>query len=332
MNPARIFITPEAKPFPMTARVLAAFPEAERINVPDPTKLPLPTEMKRRFVYAKRSLLLDVHRGPLVRTIGRPYGESKPEAYLYSSVGCRCDCQYCFLQEWAAHPTPTLFVNNEDLLDQIGRAVAEHNGQLYLHAGEVAEPLWLDRVTGLSKTLVEACRAFPGLTCEVRTKDDELGSLLDMGSAPSNLILSWTLSPEPIRRRYEPGTATTEARIFAMQKAARAGYAIALRLDPAICEGNFEAAYSELLQSVAEALPEPPVSINAGSMRISVQGLAIARRRFPRSLLFAGELVRSQDGRYRYARPLRKRAYDAIAETAKRLWNLDVQLCMEVTS
>lgn len=328
MNIRRIFLAPGAADHALAQTVLDAFPQAQRIAVKDPARLPLARDLRRRFVQAKRSILLAVHAGPLLRPLKRPYGEDAPEYYLYAEAGCPFDCQYCFLQGWLSSPVPTIYVNREGLAEQIGKATEFEGGRLYLHAGEMADSLVFDNVTGLSDVLRDACQAHPGLTCDLRTKSDRIQRLLE-GRPPDNLICSWTLCFDRALRSYDLLAPDLEARLAAMARVARAGYRVALRLDPIICEGDFEDHYRRLLQRVADVLPVPPTTLSVGSLRLTAPVLRCARTRFVRSRLFAGELVVGTDGKWRYVKPLRRRAYRVVSEQARRLWGLEPVLCME---
>lgn len=329
MNPKQLFIDRAALDHQMANRFLDFFPEVRPSLIDEGDLLALPGDTRRRFVAAKRSVFLTVQKGLLLRPLSRPYGQGKPEYYLYTETGCPFDCQYCFLQTWLTEPVPTIFVNRGQLYDQIKEAVTANNGSLYIHAGEMADALYWDPLTLQSETLVRACRDFPGLTCELRTKSDTVDRLLSVSEPPENLLLSWTLCPEDDILMFEPGTARLDERLSAMAAAAKAGFSVALRFDPVICHGNFEEKYSSLLRRVSKSLPGRPVEISTGSLRMTGKCLALARKRFPRSRLFAGELVPCFDGKWRYARPIRKKVYDVIGRACRDLWDLPIQLCME---
>lgn len=328
MIPDRIFIGPGAEKHALAQKILSAFKEVERIKIKNPQNLPIPNDKKRGFVFAKRSLLLCIHKGPLIRKLTRPYGLEKPEYYLYHATGCPFDCQYCFLQDWLGSPVPTIHVNDEDLLEQIANQVVQEGENIYLHAGEMADSLVWDIQTEHSKILAKACSRWPKLTCELRTKSDTVKKLLTT-APPKNMVVSWTLSPKTAIVKYEPRTPAYQNRIDAMVKVAKAGFNIGLRLDPLICEGDFVEDYENLLRGLAKDLPVIPESISAGSLRMTKQCLNLAKSRFPKSRLFAGELLPGLDQKIRYSRPLRKKAYKIIGDTAKELWGLDLSYCME---
>ena len=329
MNIRRVYITESAVKHRLVDEFRAALPDAQFQQVADADEVPLPDEPCRRFVFAKRSLLLDVHPGLLLRPLTRPYGEDRPEYYLYAETGCLFDCQYCFLQEWLSTPLPTVFVNREHLADQVEEVLAQHDSRLYLHAGEVADALALDPITGLSETLIALANAHPGLRCELRTKSDAIERLLKSNAVPQNLVVSWSLSPAESIRRFEPRTASLARRLAAIEAVSARGYAVALRLDPIVSLTSDPMPLVAMLHDVAAVMRRPPVSITVGSMRMTAPCLRIARMRFPESSLFAGELVRSIDGKYRFSGPLRRTAFRAVAETALQLWGIEVDYCME---
>jgi len=328
MIPERIYINQGAADFPLGKKFLKTFSKAKIITMAQGEAAPSFTSSRKDFIKGKKSLFLTEQKGALVRKLTRPYGHHLPEYYLYHAVGCPYDCQYCFLQQWLQKPLPTIFVNRENFFEQIEAVLKMRDGGIYLHAGEMADALIWDRVSSFSETLARCCHRFPEMFCELRTKSAEVEKLLTI-SPVKNMIISWSLSPAEAISRFEPKTPSLEKRLEAIRRVAQAGFQVALRFDPVICVEDFEKDYSFLIKKIAQALPGIPQSISAGSLRMSTPCLTFAKKRFPKSRLFAGELVFCSDRKWRYCRPLRKKAYKIISSMAKDVWNMDVSLCME---
>ena len=81
--------------------------------------------------------------------------------YQVLNIGMNCpmDCVYCILQAYLNNPYLSFFVNREDLLAELTEAFAPDPNQFWrIGTGEFTDSLALDRVTGLSRVLVEFMR------------------------------------------------------------------------------------------------------------------------------------------------------------------------------
>jgi spore photoproduct lyase len=265
----------------------------------------------QRFTEAKRCLAIAVKRGALVKEFRR-HGVLKQdkEYYLVHAANCPFDCSYCYLQSYFSNAVPTLFVDTDSLLDQVGSVVGETpEKEILFHAGETADALALEHI---SEFAVEAVAFFSKLEraiLELRTKSDLIEPLLPL-QHNGRTAVSWTLTPEDISGKYERGTASISERLQAALRCQGVGYRIGLRFDPMIHYAGWRAGYKELIDSVANILsPEKIDSIVLGTFRCPPSLVDIMRERFGRNELVLGELVPGPDGKVRYFRHLRQEMY-----------------------
>ena len=325
-TPRQIYIQPDASRFDI----------AHRINALSGAQI-LPTDESARISPSqqKRHLRLSVKKGGHVKVFNEDLGCGE-EWYVAPVAGCPFDCEYCYLQEYLGNAVPTIFVNADDMLAELrGKLDTHGDGRLRVHAGHLSDALALDHLTGASAELVELFREFPNATLELRTKTDNVGPLLDAcrDNPPENIVVSWTMSPQAMIRRYEHGTASLTKRIRAARLYREAGLAVGMRLDPVVMFPGWRHAYSDMIEKICESLsPAAIESWALGCFRYRPELAEVIRRRFPASDLLDGGFVRCADGKRRYFRPLRLDAYLHIGSAIRRAHpDARIRLCMETT-
>lgn len=345
----RIFVEDGARNYPLASAILQKLPEVERQTIANFQEL-----ANLEFKEGKRSLALMVKKGRAVKDFppaGRPLRaprmgqETGPgqksarpclpagrkELYVFAAQGCPYDCHYCYLQAYSQNPAPIIFVNTSDILKAVEEAIWKFRHQRpYFHAGELADALVFDPLTDFSKSLIDLFNHYPEATLELRTKSTRIANLL---STPhkQNIISSWTFSPQEVVRLYEAGTPSLKLRINAARRCQEAGYLIGLRFDPIIRICGWQKAYEEMMEAITSELDlERIESAVLGCFRYTRALERIIRLRFPKDLLLLDEFVLTEDGKFRYFKPLRVQMYRyIIGLLRKRAPKLPISLCME---
>jgi len=327
--PERVFVQRGLEESQAARRAFDAAPGAPVETFDDLTGLPgrmeeVPAaEAKRRLVVARR-------RGGFVKSFPSGRGISSPGwQYFIPAIGCPADCRYCFLQWYHPAGAPVVFAEREAMLAEIAET-ARRLGGGYFYGGELCDNLMLEEFCEVVSELARLFETLPEATLELRTKSDRVAPLLE-AQLPANVVVSWTFSPAGIVERFEPGTATLEGRMEAARRLQRAGVRVGLRLDPLLLVEGWERMYAGLVEQLARRLDAQMVeSVHLGCFRFSPELKSAARRRFGAAAPFDAEFVRCRDGKYRYPRPLRLRAYRHLAALFRE-WDagMDVRLCME---
>jgi spore photoproduct lyase len=147
---------------------------------------------------------------------------------------------------------------------------------------------------------------------EFKTKSAQIDTLRRIAPAP-NLVVAWSLNPPEIVRRHERGTASLEERLVAARRLQDAGYKLAFHFDPVIRFPGWPRAYTNLVEQLFSAVdPARIVWISLGSLRFPPSLGRIMEQRLPGTPLLREEMVRGQDGKLRYLRPLRTRLYRTV--------------------
>ncbi len=286
------------------------------------------------FAAGKRRLILMRRRSPFLMACPAGSGEFACCGYLVLTLASNCpmDCAYCFLQEYVAdNPGFQIYANYAGAFDEL-EALARKapNRHFRVGTGELADSLAFDRLTAISRDLVDFFARQNNLVLELKTKTDEIENLLT-ADPRGQVIVSWTLSPPAVFASSEHRTAPPAARIEAARRVADAGYGVAFHLDPVIAYPAAERDYLELLDCLFAAVDPARIAfISIGGLRLSPGLRAAARRRFPADPMLTGEEVLAADGRYRTFTPLRARLFRLLSERIrKQAPGLAVYLCME---
>ena len=261
------------------------------------------------FGAGKRRMAVMHRRAPFLMACPAGSSEFACCGYLVLVLASNCpmDCSYCFLQEYLAdNPGFQVYANYADAFDELERARRRTPGRsLRVGTGELADSLAFDRMTGISRELVEFCASREGLLLELKTKTDEIDDLLTVDSRGRTLV-SWTLSPPHVFASSEKHTASPAARLAAARRVLEAGYKVGFHLDPVIAYPEAERDYLALLDDLFDTISPTRIAfISLGGLRMTPALRSAARRRHPHDPLLCGEEVLAPDGRYRTFTPLR---------------------------
>lgn len=308
----RVLVEERALGYEMTRRICARLPgvpvevisgrEALRRRDADPARF---------FREAKTTLFLAKQRGPF----WRPCPGTRDYiccGYQVLQVGLNCplDCTYCVLQGYVNSPGLTVFVNVEDLLEELGgRLDAAPEAVWRLGTGEFGDSLALDELTGLNERLIPFFAGRPRALLEIKTKWHGVRPLLDLGPNPQ-VVFSWSLNPPEVIRREELFTAPLEERLEAARQAAASGFRLGFHFDPLIYFPGWEEAYERTVAALGEAVPAAAIAwISLGGLRFMPPLRELILERHPQSRIAAQEMVRAPDGKFRYFKELRIEMY-----------------------
>ncbi len=281
----------------------------------------------------KRHLLLGRNRGKFFK----PCPGTKEYIccdYQVLNIGMNCpmDCVYCILQAYLNNPYLSFFVNIEDLLSELTEAFLYKPNQFWrIGTGEFTDSLALDRLTGLSKILVEFMRDKDSVVLELKTKTAVIANLegLDHGG---RTIIAWSLNSPAIVKGEELRTASLEQRLAAAASCASWGYRLAFHFDPIIYHPGWEQGYADTIDLLFKRVPKEKIAwISMGCLRYLPALKKIAIQRFPNSRFFQEEFIEGLDGKARYFRTQRVEMYKHLYNMLYRKADPGtcIYLCME---
>lgn len=254
--------------------------------------------------------------------------------YQVLNIGMNCpmDCVYCILQAYLNNPWISFFVNIEDMFAELEAALSAEPGRLFrIGTGEFTDSLALDRLTGLSRHLVDYMSRQRNAYLELKTKSAVVDNLRDLAHG-GRTIVAWSVNAPAVMHREEIRTAGLEERLEAASRCVEWGYRIAFHFDPIIWHQGWREGYRHTIERIFAAVPkERIVWISLGALRFLPHLKQTATGRFPHSRFFYEEFVEGLDGKSRYFRTQRLEMYRfMVRELEKhRAEGTCVYLCME---
>jgi DNA repair photolyase len=234
------------------------------------------------------------------------------QEYQYFSLdlaeGCPFDCVYCYLQSYLNHGALVLFVNVEDLKIELQQY---KQGNLWISTGLLTDSLISEKYF---RVLPEICNLIPkGSVLELRSKSVDIQVLNVPEITRDNIVVSWSLSPEPIDSHYEYRTARLNERLDAARNAIALGYRIGFHFDPVFHFSNWKQSYENLFEAIQSFPLDRIAFLSLGLFRYMPELGTVIRKRFPHHSLLTGEFFVDIDGKYHYFREIRKEMYKAFS-------------------
>ncbi len=319
--------------------IRAAYPEAEviedfgtphnRVNLGRSDPLALHEE-------GKRTLVLAEHNSAVRHSTEE--GNSCPNYWHFSPYGfCPYGCAYCYLagtQGVRFSPTVKVFLNLAEILAEVDRAARRLGKPTAFYLGKLQDGLALDPLTGYSRQIIPFFAAHPTARLTMLTKSADVGNLLDLDHQ-GHAILSWTVNPRTVIETFEKNTPPVEARMAAMEAAARAGYPVRAVVMPIIPISGWEAIYREFLTDLLSRVRLRRITL--GSICSYPQAVRLMEQKLGRENPISVQLDRRQsrmsDGRARFPQKLREKAYRRLVRTIREVnAEVEIGLCLEEPS
>lgn len=288
---------------------------------------------KKPYLQKRDSLNLFLARkeGQLLKLAPDAYGKAgEPHYYFIHAYNCIYECQYCYLQGYFNTPDIVLFINHEEIIAEMENVLKLYPGKkVWFHAGEFSDSLALTHLTGELELYHEFCQKYPDAIIELRTKSVNTRELEKLIPLP-NLIVSFSLSPEEIAKKVDLKTPAAKNRIQALKKLSDLGWIVAAHFDPIIYDDKFRENYLALLSDLGP-YNEKLAYLSLGVVRFTKDVYRETERNYPDSLIHAGPMVKSFDGKVRYHRPMRMWILNSVKDLAiKSGAKLErIYLCME---
>lgn len=281
---SHIYIEKEALQYELTERIVSLYPGAHRISIDhykDVFNRPHQDCMAQKKAPA---LILAVKHGELIYPGARVCQNFDNHYFYYTSsiMNCPFDCKYCYLKGMYPSSYIVVFVNIDDIFAATEKLLQEH--PVYLCVSYDTDILAMEHITGFASKWCDFASKHSGLTIEIRTKSAYDCSALSE-YASENIIMAWTLSPDPVIKSYELHTPALSARIAAIQKARENNFTVRLCFDPMIYIKGWEDIYRDFYKEVFAHIDACQIhDISFGLFRISSSYIKTMRSRHPDSV------------------------------------------------
>ena len=105
------------------------------------------------------------------------------------------NCSYCYLQSYINSPLSQIYTNIDTALNELEEIVQRNPKSAFrVGTGETIDSLSLDDLTCYSAVLVEWFSKHPHLTCEFKTKSDNIKNFIDLKHA-GTVVVSFSVNP-----------------------------------------------------------------------------------------------------------------------------------------
>jgi spore photoproduct lyase len=286
------------------------------------------------YIKGKKSLHIKEKRGNSISLCA-----SLSEKYICCNVhvlntvsNCPFNCTYCFLQNYLTNKTVSIIGNIDTVLDEVTEKINKEPKRFFrIGTWELGDSLALEQYTGQAKTLIKGFAKFNNALLDLRTKSDNVDSILGL-EHKGKTVVSWSLNPQVVIAHEEKDTASLSKRLIAMKKVTAAGYLTSIHFDPIILYKGWETGYISLIKQIFDTISADKVAwISIGSLRFNPEMKKIMEQNFPESKITAEEMVLGNDGKMRYVKPVRLEMYKLIYDAIRKYGGNDilVHLCME---
>lgn len=265
--------------------------------------------MKKPYLQKRETLhlYLGEKKGQLVKAAPNAYGLSgEPHYYFVHAYNCIYECDYCYLQGYFHSPDIVLFLNHEDIGNEITKISTQHSDtRPWFHAGEYSDSLALTHITGEIPFYFNLFKNLPHAYLELRTKSINIKEILKQSPLP-NVITSFSLSPEKRAKENDLKTPGTNARLDAISKLHAKNFPIGIHFDPIIYDQNLLVEYEKLIEDLNKSIPLSEIQyISLGVVRFTKEVYHQVQKNYPESNLLNQEFIKSFDNKIRYPKPMR---------------------------
>lgn len=240
-------------------------------------------------------------------------------------------CRYCILQAYFDHRCQVVFENFEDLEREIRQKMQSRTDVIRFGTGEFGDSLFLENRLGLSQKIAALLEPYPNTLVEFKTKSTAIDQLERIGN-PHKVVIGFSLNTPRMIRELEEGTASLRERLETARKCEEMGFWIAFHFDPMVWYKEWESEYRNVIKSLFTTIRDPRkiAWCSMGGFRTMPALKELLLKHRQHLPLFSGEMIRGEDGKLRYFRPVRTAFYRAMYEEIRNYYpDLTLYLCME---
>ena len=281
------------------------------------------------------NLYLGSKKGKIVKEAPPAYGkQGYPHYYFVHAYNCIYECEYCYLQGYFNSPDIVLYLNYEEITEEIHKTIKRHSEDqvIWFHAGEFSDSLALSHLTEEVDFYYKLFENLPNARLEFRTKSANIRKLMNV-TPLDNVVVSYSLSPKKVSLEVDRKTPPLLTRLKAIKKLQDYGHKIGIHLDPIIYSETLESDYEELFHEMNKL----EIDVNAleyisiGVVRFSKDVFRQFKNNYPDSPILKQEFITGEDQKMRMLKPLRLEILDRVKNIALNFIDCQekIYLCME---
>lgn len=321
-----VYIEKDVWEMPRTKAILARYPKANQIVIDHYGEIFNAHKQDFRLQKRNPALILAAKQNKRVLETPAQYETGGGAHYYFSHMlNCVYDCRYCFLQGMLRSANYLLFVNYEDFVEDIQVLADKHQNDdkpTWFFSGYDCDSLAYEPVSQFAHFFLEQCASLPNAVLELRTKSTQIRSLLQV-PARENVVVAYSLAPEPVAKSIEHGAPSLSKRLDALQKLQQHGWRIGLRFDPIIWYDNYLRDYELMINQVFEHLDADKIdSVTLGGFRLPKPFYKNMKKLYPEHWMFYAGL-NEQEGQVQYSQQIESVAIGSIGDYCRRFMSSD---------
>lgn len=282
---SHIYVEDNALNYPNTEKILSHFKSSKIININHYKDLFCRNHQNFHEEKNSPSLILAVKKDKLIYKGSSMCDDFGNDNFYYTSsiMNCIYNCEYCYLQGMYPSAHIVIFVNIDDIFKEVEKKLKKSS--IYLCVSYDTDILALEQILGYGFKWLSFAKSHTNLKLELRTKSTGFNYINNFKSL-DNVIIAWTLSPEPICSKYEHGTPTLKNRLTSIKRAINMGWKIRLCFDPLLYVNDYEEIYVNFLKEAFKEIPSSSIcDVSIGVFRVSKDYMKIMRKVNPESIL-----------------------------------------------
>lgn len=300
-----------------TKSVLGRYPKADVVNLEHYGEVFNSSKQNFRLQKHNPSLILAEKGGKRVMPTPAQYETGGGAHYYFSHMlNCVYDCRYCFLQGMLRSANYLLFVNYEDFVQDIRDIAEQHKDDdkpVWFFSGYDCDSLAYEPVTGFAEHFIGEFKHIDNAVLELRTKSTQIRSLLNT-EPQDNVVIAYSLSPEPIASAVEKGAPPLSKRIEALKRLQDHGWRIGLRFDPIVWHADYLQDYEQAIPQVFDSLkPDAIDSVTLGGFRLPKGFYKTMHGLHPEHWLFNAGLT-EEEGMIVYRQEIEDQALKSVGQ------------------
>lgn len=176
------------------------------------------------------------------------YGHNSFWFFIKNSLNCIYDCSYCYLKWSFKNDIPVIFVNYDDIKNQILKKIdsVRTNQDIWFYSSDYSDNLAIDDLTDFSKEFVPFFDSLKNAKMEIRTKSANIKNLLSLKPS-KNVEIAFSLNPSEVINLHEKNTTSLEKRIESINKLIDNWWQVWIRFIPLLEVDNYKEIYKRFL-------------------------------------------------------------------------------------
>ena len=330
--PEKIFINISVKNHWLTKKILNFYSQIPICTIDDSKEIEFNLNEKEDPINeGKKYLYITKNKGSFVKKCPGTNGFICCNYYVIDLIeNCHLECSYCFLQNYLSEKVIKIYVNVENLFNELDTIFIDPNKFYRIGTGELSDSLALDEATNFSSLLINYFSSKKNVLLELKTKTNSINNLLNI-KTKGETVISWSLNPDKIIQTDENKSSSLNERIDKAYQCQKNGYQLAFHFDPIIYYENWLADYKDLIDKLFAKVDSKRIAwISLGGFRYNPPLDKIIQKRFPTSQIIYQEFLESPDGKMRYFIKIREEIYKNMLKILlEKDPNLFIYLCME---